>query len=40
MLHMIFDVALTLGFGMVMFIYFIWWYLYVSGIFYNDEEKK
>lgn len=35
MLHMIFDVALTLGFGMVMFIYFIWWYLYVSGIFYN-----
>lgn len=40
MLHMIFDVALTLGFGMVMFIYFIWWYLYVSGIFYNEEENK
>ena len=39
MLHMIFDVALTLGFWFVMFIYFIWWYLYVSWIFYNEDEK-
>mgnify|MGYP001942352682 CR=1 FL=1 len=38
LLHMIFDVALTLWFWIVMFIYFIWWYLYVSGIFYNEEE--
>jgi hypothetical protein len=37
MLHMVFDVALTLWFGIVMFIYFIWGYLYVSGIFYNEE---
>lgn len=37
-LHMIFDVALTLGFSSVIFIYFIWWYLYVSGIFYIDEK--
>jgi RsiW-degrading membrane proteinase PrsW (M82 family) len=39
MLHMIFDVALTLGFWFVMFIYFIWWYLYVSWIFYNEDDK-
>lgn len=39
MLHMIFDVALTLGFWGVMFIYFIWWYLYVSWIFYNEDDK-
>ena len=39
MLHMIFDVALTLWFGIVMFIYFIWGYLYVSGIFYNENEQ-
>lgn len=38
-LHMIFDVALTLGFWIVMFIYFIGWYLYVSGIFYNDNDS-
>ena len=38
-LHMIFDVALTLWFGAVMFIYFIWGYLYVSWIFYNEDEK-
>lgn len=39
MLHMIFDVALTLWFGMVMFIYFIGGYLYVSGIFYDEDEQ-
>ena len=38
MLHMIFDVALTLWFWSVMFVYFIWGYLYVSGIFYSDEK--
>lgn len=39
MLHMVFDVALTLWFGMVMFIYFIGGYLYVSGIFYDEDEQ-
>ena len=38
-LHMIFDVALTLGFSFIMFVYFIWGYLYVSGIFYSEEEE-
>ena len=36
LLHLIFDVALTLGFWFIMFIYFIWWYLYVSSIFYKE----
>lgn len=36
LLHLFFDVALTLGFTFIMFIYFIWWYLYVSSIFYKD----
>jgi RsiW-degrading membrane proteinase PrsW (M82 family) len=35
-LHLIFDVALTLGFWFIMFIYFIWGYLYVSSIFYKE----
>lgn len=38
-LHMIFDVALTLGFSFIMFLYFIWGYIYVSGIFYSDDEE-
>jgi len=38
LLHMIFDVALTLWFSSVMFVYFIGGYLYVSGIFYKDEK--
>lgn len=38
LLHMVFDVALTLGFSSIMFVYFIWGYLYVSGIFYKDEK--
>lgn len=36
LLHLFFDVALTLGFTFVMFLYFIWGYLYVSSIFYKD----
>ena len=36
LLHLVFDVALTLGFSLIMFIYFIWWYLYVSSIFYKE----
>lgn len=36
-LHMIFDVALTLWFWSIMFVYFIGWYLYVSWIFYSDD---
>jgi len=35
-LHLIFDVALSLGFSFIMFIYFIWAYLYVSSIFYKE----
>jgi len=35
-LHLIFDVSLTLWFSLIMFIYFIWWYLYVSSIFYSE----
>lgn len=38
LLHMIYDVSITLGFSFIMFIYFIWWYLYVSSIFYDEEE--
>ncbi|MFK7780463.1 MAG: PrsW family glutamic-type intramembrane protease [Candidatus Gracilibacteria bacterium] len=37
LLHLFFDVALTLGFSFVMFIYFIGGYLYVSSIFYKEE---
>jgi len=36
LLHLFFDVALTLGFSAVMFIYFIGGYLYVSSIFYKE----
>ncbi len=36
-LHLIFDVALTLGFSLILFIYFIGWYLYVSSLFYLDD---
>jgi hypothetical protein len=31
-------VALSLGFTFIMFLYFIGWYLYVSSIFYTDED--
>ncbi len=37
LLHIIFDVALTLGFWLIIFLYFIWWYLYVSSIFYKED---
>jgi RsiW-degrading membrane proteinase PrsW (M82 family) len=36
LLHLIFDVALTMWFSAVMFIYFIGGYLYVSSIFYRE----
>lgn len=36
LLHLVFDVALTLWFVFIIFIYFIWWYLYVSSLFYED----
>ena len=36
LLHLFFDVALTLGFSFIMFIYFIGGYLYVSSLFYKD----
>lgn len=36
-LHLVYDVALTLGFSIVLFLYFIGWYLYVSSIFYREE---
>jgi len=36
LLHLFFDIAMTLGFTIVMFIYFIWGYLYVSSIFYRE----
>ncbi len=36
-LHLVFDIALTLGFSFIMFLYFIWTYLYVSSMFYRDE---
>ena len=36
LLHLIFNVSLSLGFSFIMFIYFIWGYLYVSSIFYKE----
>lgn len=35
-LHLLFDVALTLWFSFIVFLYFIGWYLYVSSIFYRE----
>lgn len=35
-LHAIFDITLSLWFAFVIFVYFIFWYLYVSSIFYKD----
>jgi len=34
LLHAVFDIALTLGFSLVLILYFIWGYLYVSSLFY------
>jgi len=36
LLHLVFDVALTLWFSFVIIIYFLWGYLYVSSIFYRE----
>lgn len=36
LLHLFFDVSLTLWFTSIMFLYFIWGYLYVSSIFYRE----
>lgn len=38
LLHLIYDVALSVWFGFIMFIYFIFGYLYVSSIFYKEGE--
>ncbi len=38
-LHLFYDVALSLGFSLVLFLYFVGGYLYVSSIFYREEEK-
>lgn len=35
--HLIFDLSLSIWFWFIVFIYFIWWYLYVSSIFYRDK---
>lgn len=40
LLHLIYDVSISLGFSFIMFIYFIGGYLYVSSIFYDDEQNK
>lgn len=37
LLHLIFDVFLSIGFVYILFIYFILWYLYVSSIFYREN---
>ncbi len=36
LLHLVFNLALTLGFTIIIFLYFIWGYLYVSSIFYKE----
>jgi hypothetical protein len=36
LLHLIFDITLTLGFSFIIFLYFIGGYLYVSSIFYRE----
>ena len=36
LLHLIFDVSLTLNFSFMIMIYFIWGYLYISSIFYKE----
>lgn len=37
-LHFLFDLSITFWINIVLFLYFIWWYLYVSSIFYKDSE--
>jgi RsiW-degrading membrane proteinase PrsW (M82 family) len=36
-IHAIFDISLTLWFTWIIFIYFFWWYLGITRIFYNEE---
>ena len=36
LLHLIFDISIVFGINIVLFLYFIWWYLYVSSIFYKE----
>ena len=38
-LHLFFDISMSFGFSLVLFLYFIWWYLYVSSIFYREDKK-
>lgn len=35
-LHLFFDISMTFGFSLVLFLYFVWWYLYISSIFYKE----
>lgn len=39
-LHALFDIALTLWFSLVLLFYFIWWYLYVSSLFYGGKPSQ
>jgi hypothetical protein len=34
--HSIFDIFLTFDFTFIIFLYFIWWYFYISSIFYRE----
>lgn len=36
LLHLIFDISIVFGINIALFLYFIWWYLYVSSIFYKE----
>jgi hypothetical protein len=36
LLHLIFDVTLSMWFLAIIFIYFVFWYFYVSSIFYRE----
>jgi len=38
-MHAIFDISLTLGFSFIIFIYFIFWYLYITWIFYKNKSN-
>lgn len=38
--HAIFDISLTLGFSLIIFIYFIFWYLYITWIFYKKSIEE
>jgi len=35
-LHALFDISLTFWFTFIIFLYFIFWYIYISGIFYKE----